>query len=603
MIACIAFGTRGDVQPVACICEHLRRNHHQRPVLITHQAHATWLAAVPFGKLETRWVQSLPWDANHLEKLQRQETWQHVQELHAMQHEGHSSACRSKVPAASASTSIAASHLEHDAPSNSTPKHCKRTATGELKMAEHIRSPGGTQGLRCLAFTLFACEGFHIAEKLKVPCVCLSPYPMPAACPSFFRSSFPKKLPQLYAMLTGAGLHTNGTGGSDSLEPQPGRLARLAPRTCAGSTLVKETERATREEEHRQRDPGGSGPYSGRTGGSEPQPGGPGGLGPYSDRTSGSEPRPDQAGASQTSSRGVTSKEVTASDQAGVSQTSPGEDCVTFKEVAAWMWPFWSSQRWPKYGEVSLHLGVIARALCTMGKYAVVLTSSSKKVHDAHTRLLSAHPDYFLDASHMLLLQEPVPHQLLFPYCSVVLHPGGSGTTAAALLAGLPQLFTPLHYDQPFWAERLSYLGLAPPPLDAALLFGGRKKDVEAAEGGQGREDALTHGPAPAPLGATFLSSSRKKDVEAAEGGQGRADALAHGPAPAPTPLDATLSFESRTLGGEVIGGVDERAEDKEIESAAEMLCEAWNMATSPEVIWSCKIMAEELGQEDGLEI
>jgi hypothetical protein len=57
--------------------------------------------------------------------------------------------------------------------------------------------------------------------------------------------------------------------------------------------------------------------------------------------------------------------------------------------------------------------------------------------------------------------------------CAAALHHGGSGTTAAGLAAGTPQVVAPLQFDQPFWAERLAHLGMSPPPLDARVLFAG----------------------------------------------------------------------------------------------------------------------------------
>lgn len=65
-------------------------------------------------------------------------------------------------------------------------------------------------------------------------------------------------------------------------------------------------------------------------------------------------------------------------------------------------------------------------------------------------------------------------HDLLLARCAVALHHGGSGTTAAALAAGTPQLLVPLQFDQPFWAERVAHLGLSPAPLDAAAIGGGQ---------------------------------------------------------------------------------------------------------------------------------
>lgn len=56
------------------------------------------------------------------------------------------------------------------------------------------------------------------------------------------------------------------------------------------------------------------------------------------------------------------------------------------------------------------------------------------------------------------------PHALLFPRTAVVVHHGGSGTTANALRAGVPQVILPLILDQFYHAHRLHLAGLAPKP-------------------------------------------------------------------------------------------------------------------------------------------
>ena len=63
-----------------------------------------------------------------------------------------------------------------------------------------------------------------------------------------------------------------------------------------------------------------------------------------------------------------------------------------------------------------------------------------------------------------------IPHAWLFPRLSAVVHHGGAGTTAAGLRAGLPAIITPLAVDQFFWGERLTALGVAPPPIPQRLL-------------------------------------------------------------------------------------------------------------------------------------
>lgn len=55
-----------------------------------------------------------------------------------------------------------------------------------------------------------------------------------------------------------------------------------------------------------------------------------------------------------------------------------------------------------------------------------------------------------------------VPHARLFPRVAAVIHHGGSGTTATALRAGVPQVLLPLILDQYHHAACLHRAGLAP---------------------------------------------------------------------------------------------------------------------------------------------
>jgi sterol 3beta-glucosyltransferase len=64
-----------------------------------------------------------------------------------------------------------------------------------------------------------------------------------------------------------------------------------------------------------------------------------------------------------------------------------------------------------------------------------------------------------------VLLVGDLPHDWLFPRTAAVVHHAGAGTTAAGLRAGVPAVPVPFLVDQPFWAERLHRLGVAPHPL------------------------------------------------------------------------------------------------------------------------------------------
>jgi len=64
-----------------------------------------------------------------------------------------------------------------------------------------------------------------------------------------------------------------------------------------------------------------------------------------------------------------------------------------------------------------------------------------------------------------VLVVEYVPFEWLFPQMRVIVHHGGSGTTALALRAGIPSVIVPFFADQPAWGERLAYLGVSPDPI------------------------------------------------------------------------------------------------------------------------------------------
>ncbi|MEU9115746.1 glycosyltransferase [Streptomyces sp. NPDC048483] len=58
-----------------------------------------------------------------------------------------------------------------------------------------------------------------------------------------------------------------------------------------------------------------------------------------------------------------------------------------------------------------------------------------------------------------------VPHALLYPRMSAVVHHCGAGTSAAGLRAGVPAVPVPVTADQPFWAARLTSIGAATAPI------------------------------------------------------------------------------------------------------------------------------------------
>ncbi len=65
---------------------------------------------------------------------------------------------------------------------------------------------------------------------------------------------------------------------------------------------------------------------------------------------------------------------------------------------------------------------------------------------------------------------EEAPHDWLFPRVRAAVHHGGSGTTGAALRAGIPSVVVPFFADQPFWGRRVARLGAGTAPIPQKRL-------------------------------------------------------------------------------------------------------------------------------------
>lgn len=107
-------------------------------------------------------------------------------------------------------------------------------------------------------------------------------------------------------------------------------------------------------------------------------------------------------------------------------------------------------------------------------------TALARRIVDAvrslgrRTVLLSGWGGLALDiAAPDVITVAEAPHHLLFPRTLAVVHHGGAGTTGATLTAGVPSVVVPWGADQPFWADRLAALRVAPPPLTREHLGAG----------------------------------------------------------------------------------------------------------------------------------
>ena len=74
------------------------------------------------------------------------------------------------------------------------------------------------------------------------------------------------------------------------------------------------------------------------------------------------------------------------------------------------------------------------------------------------------------DAPDSVYLAKAIPHPWLFPRMRAVIHQGGAGTLASALLAGKPMAVCPFFYEQPFWGKVVHDVGIGAPPIPQERL-------------------------------------------------------------------------------------------------------------------------------------
>ena len=70
------------------------------------------------------------------------------------------------------------------------------------------------------------------------------------------------------------------------------------------------------------------------------------------------------------------------------------------------------------------------------------------------------------------------PYEWLFPRMAMVVHHGGSGTTAFALRAGIPSCAVPFVFDQFYWGERIAAMGAGPKPIPYKALTAARLREA-----------------------------------------------------------------------------------------------------------------------------
>jgi sterol 3beta-glucosyltransferase len=126
-------------------------------------------------------------------------------------------------------------------------------------------------------------------------------------------------------------------------------------------------------------------------------------------------------------------------------------------------------------GELPLHVGSFLQAA---GGSRAVYVGFGSMAYRASSELVSATARALLNAGFRVvvgrgwseaaagirssdcLVEDDLPHDLLFPRMAAVIHHGGAGTTTAAAVAGVPQIVIPHLGDQAYHGSRVQELGI-----------------------------------------------------------------------------------------------------------------------------------------------
>jgi sterol 3beta-glucosyltransferase len=82
------------------------------------------------------------------------------------------------------------------------------------------------------------------------------------------------------------------------------------------------------------------------------------------------------------------------------------------------------------------------------------------------------------DSAEDAYLLREAPYRWLFPQMAAIIHHGGAGTTAEALLAGVPNAVVAFGVDQPYNGRRIQDLGAGPAPIKRSQLTGDRLTEL-----------------------------------------------------------------------------------------------------------------------------
>lgn len=119
-------------------------------------------------------------------------------------------------------------------------------------------------------------------------------------------------------------------------------------------------------------------------------------------------------------------------------------------------------------GEQPIYIGFGSMTMKNPQKIAAILVEAidktkQKAVISSGWSDLKNFVDY--QDSNIFISSDYIPFDWLFPKMKLLIHHGGSGTIALGLKSGTPQILIPFFADQPAWAEKLHNLEVSPKPI------------------------------------------------------------------------------------------------------------------------------------------
>ncbi|XP_072959879.1 sterol 3-beta-glucosyltransferase UGT80B1 isoform X7 [Typha angustifolia] len=420
----MAFGTKGDVYPIAALATAFACDQqHYQVVLITHLAHQSLSAHLACKNVAYMPVSSAPVLAAH-------------------QHDNISVGSEGEIPQ---------SHVDQISFSSRKKIIQKEHRQECLSALEGIFGDDPSMEGDFIAINFFALEGWHLAELFQVECVITAPYLVPYSAPSSFERQFRQELPFLYKYFQEAPANTDPVtnlplwhmraqsplllyGFSKEIVEFPGYWPSNVY-ICGFWFLPMEWQFSC----HRCREIFRPNPY-----------------------------------------RSVISMDRLCANHAALQNflMDSSRPClpvfVGLNSIG--------SMGFLRNPQAFL---MVLEAVVESTEYKFVLFSSGYKPLDATIQLIAGassksavleravcHEDStFLFNDRLFCFSGTIPYSWLFPRCAVAVHHGGSGSTAAALHAGIPQVVCPFLLDQFYWAERLCWLGVAPEPLQRQHLI------------------------------------------------------------------------------------------------------------------------------------